>query len=49
MTELLVQLLIWLILIKTRLLIMIYEEIKVLEIIAFLILDYKYELDTIIL
>ena len=49
MTELLVQLLIWLILIKTRLLIMTYEEIKVLEIIAFLILDYKYELDTIIL
>ena len=49
MTELLVQLLIWLILIKTRLLIMIYEEIKVSEIIAFLILDYKYELDTIIL
>ena len=49
MTELLVQLLIWLILIKTRLLIMIYEEIKVLEIISFLILDYKYELDTIIL
>jgi len=49
MTELLVQFLIWLILIKTRLLIMIYEEIKVLEIIAFLILDYKYELDTIIL
>ena len=49
MTELLVQLLIWLILIKTRLLIMIYEEIKVSEIIAFLTLDYKYELDTIIL
>ena len=42
MTQLLVQLLIWLILIKKRLIIMIYEETKVYGIIAILILDYKY-------
>ena len=49
MTELLVQLLIWLILIKKRLIIMIYEETKVYGIIIILILDYKKKLDTIIL